>query len=398
MRRRPVGARLAVAVAPALLLGLVVVLVGMPATAVPIRSATGKAATVVVPTSRSVVVAAPTVATTRKPTFTTTKATGTTRRSTVTTKKPVTKATVRASSPARKSSGATHSKPVATASTGLGGPTVASVDGLPVAVTLKVIEGGSSTTSVAATLAPPVTTTPTTTTVLAAATPTTAVATTTTLTAKPSADFDVVVANPDVALTAGATAAFLVIVAPRSPVAVSVTFVVVGLPDGSTATMSPNPTTGTTELRITTAANLVPATYNVRLIGTAGSVTRTAAIAIAVAAPTATTALTATTTSLIGTGTFALSVVGDGKRLRTGGAVSFDVTIVPGQNFPGPVSLLVTGVPSLVSAAFTATPTSSKSTLWLSTTLNPTPGTYSMVLVATSGTSVQTVPLVLIIE
>ena len=397
MRRRPVGARLAVAVAPALLLGLVVVLVGMPATAVPIRSATGKAATVVVPTSRSVVVAAPTVATTRKPTFTTTKATGTTRRSTVTTKKPVTKATVRASSPARKSSGATHSKPAATASTSLGGPTVASVDGLPVAVTLKVIEGGSSTTSVAATLAPPVTTT---TTVLAAATPTTAVATTTTLTAKPSADFDVVVANPGVALTAGATAAFLVIVAPRSPVAVSVTFVVVGLPDGSTATMSPNPTAGTTELRITTAANLVPATYNVRLIGTAGSVTRTAAIAIAVAAPTATatTALTATTTSLIGTGTFALSVVGDGKRLRTGGAVSFDVTIVPGQNFPGPVSLLVTGVPSLVSAAFTATPTSSKSTLWLSTTLNPTPGTYSMVLVATSGTSVQTVPLVLIIE
>lgn len=394
MRRRPVGARLAVAVAPALLLGLVVVLVDMPATAVPIRSATGKAATVVVPTSRSVVVAAPTVATTRKPTFTTTKATGTTRRSTVT-KKPVTKATVRASSPARKSSGATHSKPVATASTSLGGPTVASVDGLPVAVTLKVIEGGSSTTSVAATLAPPVTTT---TTVLAAATPTTAVATTTTLTAKPSADFDVVVANPDVALTAGATAAFLVIVAPRSPVAVSVTFVVVGLPDGSTATMSPNPTTGTTELRISTAANLVPATYNVRLIGTAGSVTRTAAIAIAVAAPTATTALTATTTSPIGTGTFALSVVGDGKRLRTGGAVSFDVTIVPGQNFPGPVSLLVTGAPSLVSAAFTATPTSSKSTLWLSTTLNPTPGTYSMVLVATSGTSVQTVPLVLIIE
>ena len=376
----------------ALLLGLVVVLVGMPATAVPIRSATRKAATVVVPTSRSVVVAAPTVATTRKPTVTTTRATSTTHRSTATTKKPTTKAT------ARKSAGAIKPKPVSTASTSRGGPIVASVDGLPVAVTLKVIEGGASTSTVAlaATLAPTVTST---TTVLAVATPTTPVAIPTTLTAKPSADFDVVVANPGVALTAGATAAFLVIVAPRSPVPVSVTFVVVGLPDGSTATMSPNPTTGTTELRITTAANLVPATYNVRLIGTAGSVTRTAAIAIAVAAPTATTtALTATTTSLIGTGSFALSVVGDGKRLRTGGAVSFDVTIFPGQNFPGPVSLLVTGVPALVSAAFTATPTSSKSTLWLSTTLNPTPGTYSMLLVATSGTTVQTVPMVLTIE
>ena len=377
----------------ALLLGLVVVLVAMPATAVPIRSATRKAATVAVPTSRSLVVAAPTVATTRKPTFATTKATSTTRRSTVTTKKPATKATV------RRSAGATKAKPVATASTSLGGPIVASVDGVPVAVTLKVIEGGASTSTVAlaATLAP--TTATTTVTATTALAPTTAAATLTTLSAKPSPDFDVVVANPVVALTAGATAAFLVIVAPRSPVPVSVTFVVVGLPDGSTATMSPNPTTGTTELRITTPVNLVPATYNVRLIGTAGSVTRTAAIAIAVAAPTATTtALTSTTTSPIGTGTFALSVVGDGKRLRTGGAVSFDVTIVPGQNFPGPVSLLVTGVPSLVSAAFTATPTSSKSTLWLSTTLNPMPGTYSMVLVATSGTTVQTVPLVLIIE
>lgn len=378
----------------ALLLGLVVVLVAMPATAVPIRSATRKAATVAVPTSRSLVVAAPTVATTRKPTFATTKATSTTRRSTVTTKKPATKATV------RKSAGATKAKPVANASTSLGVPIVASVDGVPVAVTLKVIEGGASTSTVAlaATLAP--TTATTTVTATTALAPTTAAATLTTLSAKPSPDFDVVVANPGVALTAGATAAFLVIVAPRSPVPVSVTFVVVGLPDGSTATMSPNPTTGTTELRITTPVNLVPATYNVRLIGTAGSVTRTAAIAIAVAAPTATTttALTSTTTSPIGTGTFALFVVGDGKRLRTGGAVSFDVTIVPGQNFPGPVSLLVTGVPSLVSAAFTATPTSSKSTLWLSTTLNPTPGTYSMVLVATSGTTVQTVPLVLIIE
>ena len=334
----------------------------------------GRAATVVVPSSKPPAVA-PTVAV--KSTTTTTAAkTSTATKTVVSIRRTSAKTTKRRATTKRRTTttrGATRS------------PTT-----IEVAATLAVVDATSTTRpAIVATFPPTTVTAP-------PASTTTLTATTAGPSAGSSADFDIVVPNPGISLTAGATAVFLVIVAPRTTVSPLVTFLVLGLPDGAIATMSPNPTAGATELRVATSPTMIPATYNLRLVATAGSITRTAPIAMAVTGPAPTT--TSANGAPVTSGAFALSVVGDGKRLRTGGAVSFEVTIVPGTSFPGPVSLNVSGVPALVSSAFTVTPTSSKSTLWLSTTLNPVPGTYSLLLVATSGTTVQSVPLTLIIE
>ena len=126
---------------------------------------------------------------------------------------------------------------------------------------------------------------------------------------------------------------------------------------------------------------------------------RSATVSVIVAAAsTTTTSTSTTTTTIVGGGQFGIGVVADGRRLRTGGAVSFEVTVVPATGFSGTVLLNVSGVPALVSAAFTVNPTSSRSVLWLSTTLNPPPGTYPMLLVAIGGTTVQSIPLTLVIE
>ena len=356
---------------------LVAVAAAVLAAAAPVVA---RAATVVVPSSKPPA-AAPTVAV-KSTTTTTAGKTSTATKTVVSIRRTSAKTTTRSATTKRRTTttrGATRSATT-----------------IEVAATLAVVDATSTTRPAIVATFPP-------TTVTAPPAPTTTLTPNTTLapsTAGPSsgtsADFDIVVPNPGISLTAGATAVFLVIVAPRTTVSPLVTFLVLGLPDGAIATMSPNPTAGATELRVATSATMIPATYNLRLVGTAGSITRTAPIAMAVTGPASTTTIAsgAPTPS----GAFALSVVGDGKRLRSGGAVSFEVTIVPGTSFPGPVSLNVSGVPGLVSSAFTVTPTSSKSTLWLSTTLNPVPGTYSLLLVATSGTTVQSVPLTLVIE
>ena len=74
--------------------------------------------------------------------------------------------------------------------------------------------------------------------------------------------------------------------------------------------------------------------------------------------------------------------------------------MLPGSGFTGQVGLGVAGVPQLVSAAFTSNPTTSKSILWLSTTLAPTPGTYTLQLTATAIPNglLLTVPLTLVIQ
>ena len=171
---------------------------------------------------------------------------------------------------------------------------------------------------------------------MAATAPTTVPATLPAPTTRPPADFDIVVPDPGVGLSAGATAVFLVIVAPRTSVSPMVTFLLLGLPDGAQATMSPNPTAGATELRITTPTNLIPATYTMRLVGTAGSVSHSSTIAMAVSTAVTTTTTSPASTTPVPAGAFALGVVGDGKRLRSGGAVSFSVTIVSRSQLPRP--------------------------------------------------------------
>ena len=207
------------------------------------------------------------------------------------------------------------------------------------------------------------------------------------------------VPTPTQTIAAGATASYVVLVAPRSTPTPTVTFVVIGLPDGAIATISPNPTSNSAELRVSVPAVLAAGTYVIRVVGNSGTTSKTATLTLVVLGVATTTVVATTTTSPPVAGQFALSVVADGKKLAAGGAVSFDITVLPGSGFTGQVGLAVAGVPQLVSAAFTTNPTTSKSTLWLSTTLSPQPGTYTLQLTATAipNGQVFTLPLTLVV-
>jgi hypothetical protein len=239
--------------------------------------------------------------------------------------------------------------------------------------------------------------------------PTTA-ATTTTV-AAPAFDFDILIPTPSQTVPAGSTASFVVIIATKPPsLPQAVTFIATGMPEGSNATLSPNPTTSGAEFRVNIGPNVPVGIYTVRLTGSSNNVIRTVNVTVNVTAAAAT-STTSTTTTTIGSGptsstivvgagspTFAVIVSSDGSKLRSGGTVAYNVRIIPAAGFTTPAALQFSGLPSGVSGTFTPLTQEGTSTLYVSSTVAIIPGTYTFNLIAVAGAYQQLVPVRLIIE
>jgi hypothetical protein len=271
-----------------------------------------------------------------------------------------------------------------------------------------------ATTSVPPTIAvtlPPITTTSTptqTTPTTALPATTTSKATTTSIPSTAAFDFDLQIPSPRVSVNMGSSTPMLVLVLPRGvPRPVDLFFA--DLPNGMTATGTPNPTTGGSEVRLAAATLMVPGEYQLRVMAVAGTITKFVGYSLTVLAPGvagagsssgATPASTSTTTTTIpsGSGGFTLTVTSDGKKLKTGGTVTLTAIVAPLSNFAGAATLRVLDVPENVWVGFQQNPSAGTSSIWLSSTLTLKAGSYPILVEARTSTQTSQIPIILTIE
>ena len=145
------------------------------------------------------------------------------------------------------------------------------------------------------------------------------------------------------------------------------------LPSGVSASWGTNPTTGTSALTLTASSSAPFGTANVTITGTSGALTATSTIALTVAAP-----------------GFTLSNSG-GVSIGQGSSGTTNISVSNEFGFTGSVTITVTsGLPSGVTASWSANPTTSESTLTLVATSTASPGQYTLTITGTSGSITQT--------
>ena len=151
----------------------------------------------------------------------------------------------------------------------------------------------------------------------------------------------------------------------------SVTLVASGLPSGVTATFNPNTTTSTSTLTLKASATAATGTAMVSITGTSGSLTASTTIALAV--------------SESSVGSFTLTAAPKTLTVAAGGSTTSAITIKPGGGFAGSATLNAIGLPSGVTASFSANPAASSSTLTLLAGATASAGTTTVTITGTSG-------------
>jgi uncharacterized membrane protein len=194
----------------------------------------------------------------------------------------------------------------------------------------------------------------------------------------------VVKAPPDFTLTAtpatastqaGGVVTYSVSVAAKNGFASTVSFSLSGLTTGQ-ATWSFGPPTvtksGTSSLRVTTAASLAPGSYPLTIKGVSGSLSHTASVTLVVAAPP----------------DFSIALGPASVTVTAGGNATYTVSVGRTGGFSGSVSLTAGGLPSGATATFSPSSVAApgSSTLTVRTTGATTKGTFTVRVTGTSGT------------
>jgi Pro-kumamolisin, activation domain/FG-GAP-like repeat/Bacterial Ig-like domain (group 3)/FG-GAP repeat len=155
-----------------------------------------------------------------------------------------------------------------------------------------------------------------------------------------------------------------------------VNFSVSGLPSGVTASFSPNPTTGFSTLTVTAGSTAPVGQYTLTITGTSGNLTATTALMVAVYTP-----------------TFTLSSYGLNVGQGTYGTAFVFVNSQYG--FAGHVNLVVSGLPSGVTASFSPNPATAGSVLTVTAGSTAPVGQYTLTITGTSGTQTATTTITL---
>ena len=152
----------------------------------------------------------------------------------------------------------------------------------------------------------------------------------------------------------------------------SVSLAVSGLPSGVTASFGTNPTTSSSVLTLTASSTATAGSSTVTITGTSGAITASTNIS-----------LTINTTQTPG---FTLAKSASTLSVVQGASTNQTIAVMDTGGFTGSVTLAVTGLPSGVTAAFSANPTSGSSVLTLTASSTATPGTSNVTVTGTSGT------------
>jgi hypothetical protein len=160
----------------------------------------------------------------------------------------------------------------------------------------------------------------------------------------------------------------------------TVAFEVTGLPSGASASFAPATVTGSgsTTLSVTTGSGTPAGSYQLTITGTSGTLTRTS------------------TVTLVVNGDFSLSVTPSSSTIARGGRTSYTVTVAG----VGSVALTIEGVPRFASGRFRPNPVSGSgnSVLSITSNKNVAAGTYTLTIRGTSGSTVRSVTVTLVVQ
>jgi YVTN family beta-propeller protein len=176
-------------------------------------------------------------------------------------------------------------------------------------------------------------------------------------------------APQSISLKAGSSGAAAVTIVPVNGFTGTVALSLSGLPAGASASFTTNSATSST-LSISAPATVAAGTYPLKITGTSGSLTATAAISLVVSPSTPP--------------GFTLAVSTGTLTLKRGTGAPVTVTITPTNGFTGTVTLALSGLPSGASDTF-VTNSATKSTLEIFVGASVKTGTYQLTIKGTSG-------------
>jgi cellulose 1,4-beta-cellobiosidase len=162
----------------------------------------------------------------------------------------------------------------------------------------------------------------------------------------------------------------------------SVTLAASGLPTGVTGAFGTNPTTGTSVLTLTASATATTGTSTVTITGTSGSTTATTTVSLTVSASAG----------------FTLSPSASTLALTQGSNATDTITVTDVGGFTGSVTLAASGLPSGVTVAYGANPTTGTSVLTFTASATATAGTSTVTIKGTSGSTTATTTIALTVS
>src|SRR5215471_10642863 len=196
-------------------------------------------------------------------------------------------------------------------------------------------------------------------------------------------DFSITAAPPAaVTITPGSNPTATVTVASLFGFTGSVSISATGLPAGVSANFSPSSVNGSGTIVVNfNAQTSTPAgTTNISIVGTSGSLTHSATIALTV------------------TGPADFTLAATNADVTQGGTATSTVTVTPGSGFTGSVALSASGLPSGVTASFNPTSTTGTSTLTFTASATAATGAATVTVTGTSGSLTHTATLILTVS
>jgi len=252
---------------------------------------------------------------------------------------------------------------------GFGGSVSLSASGLPAGVTASFSPSPATTSSVLTLTATSTAATGSATLAITGTSGSLTNSTTITLAVTVVGNFTLSASPNSVNIAQGSSATSKVAVTPQSGFTSSVSLSASGLPAGVTASFSPNPATGSSNMTLTATGAATTGTAAVTVTGTVGGLTHTAAVSVTVnPGP-----------------NFTLSASPSSFNLTQGASSTTTITVTPRNGFGGSVSLSVIGLPSGVTALFSPNPTTGSSTLTVLASSVATTGIATVTITGTSG-------------
>jgi cellulose 1,4-beta-cellobiosidase len=164
----------------------------------------------------------------------------------------------------------------------------------------------------------------------------------------------------------------------------NVTLAISGLPSGVTAIFGTNPTSGSSVLTLTASTGAAIGTSTVTIAGTSGTLRATTTLKL--------------TVSVAQAPTFTLGASPTSATVSKGGSTTETLQVKGAGGFSGNVTLSVTGLPSGVTASFSANPTASTSIVTFKASSAATEGTSTLSIKGTSGALAASTPLSLTVK
>ena len=183
-----------------------------------------------------------------------------------------------------------------------------------------------------------------------------------------SAGFNLSVSASTLSIAPGASGVSTITVGAQQGFSSAVNLTVSGLPAGVTGSFSPASAITTSTLTLIASSSAAAGTSTITITGTSGSLTGTARMALTVTAAPG----------------FTISATPANLSLATGGYSTSKIAVSPLNGFTGPVSLAASGLPSGVTASFSAASAGS-STLTLHASSSVAVGASSITVTGTSG-------------